>query len=426
MTHAEIKNELLTANAGSGKTFALTTRIIRLLLAGVEPDRIAALTFTRKSAGEFLDNLLQRISKAAKEPEKLRELADALEHPELSAADCRNLLAKIVQHFGSLGLGTIDSFFARMARHFPLETGLPEDFAIADSAALEAARERALASRFAKQSEDPTALKAMITQFRQITRREGERNVFKSMLSQISELHNDFTETPPHIRWGDGTAIWGEAGLPITNTIKMRPAIDGFREAIKSEHPDLPYPSWEKLDSELNELERLEKGAPWNKKVKEFVTKRLLFVPKNGCLQILPNKIYWVTLSPEVLKARHVLLKSILKIKFEELLERTKGLYEFMADYEAVYAKEVRGAGLVTFSDITELLARRASEASSPEDADLWRSRVAYRIDQKFDHWLLDEFQDTSRTQWEILRVFIEEVLMDNSQDRSFLQLARW
>lgn len=424
MTHAEIKNELLTANAGSGKTFALTTRIIRLLLAGVEPDRIAALTFTRKSAGEFLDNLLQRISKAAKEPEKLRELADALEHPELSAADCRNLLAKIVQHFGSLGLGTIDSFFARMARHFPLETGLPEDFAIADSAALEAARERALASRFAKQSEDPTALKAMITQFRQITRREGERNVFKSMLSQISELHNDFTETPPHIRWGDGTAIWGEAGLPITNTIKMRPAIDGFREAIKSEHPDLPYPSWEKLDSELNELERLEKGAPWNKKVKEFVTKRLLFVPKNGCLQILPNKIYWVTLSPEVLKARHVLLKSILKIKFEELLERTKGLYEFMADYEAVYAKEVRGAGLVTFSDITELLARRASEASSPEDADLWRSRVAYRIDQKFDHWLLDEFQDTSRTQWEILRVFIEEVLMDNSQDRSFFYVG--
>jgi ATP-dependent helicase/nuclease subunit A len=424
MKQPKIKNELLTANAGSGKTFALTTRIIRLLLAGVEPDRIAALTFTRKSAGEFLDNLLQRISKAAKEPEKLRELADTLEHPELCVADCRNLLAKIVQHFGTLGLSTIDSFFARMARHFPLETGLPEDFAIADSAALEAARERALASRFAKQSEEPLALKAMITQFRQITRRDGERNVFKSMLQQISELHNNYTETPPYIRWGDGSAIWGEAGLPFTNTIKMLPAIHGFREAIKKEQADLPTLAWEKLNSELNELERLENGAPWNATVKDFVNKRLLSVPKNGYLRILPKKIYWVKLSSEVLKARQILLKTILKIKFEELLERTKGLYEFMVDYETVYAKEVRGAGLVTFSDITELLARRASEASSEEDADLWRSRVAYRMDQKFDHWLLDEFQDTSRTQWKILKVFIEEVLMDDSGDRSFFYVG--
>jgi len=48
-------HEMLVANAGSGKTYALTTRIIRLLLAGVAMDQIAALTFTRKSAGEFLD-----------------------------------------------------------------------------------------------------------------------------------------------------------------------------------------------------------------------------------------------------------------------------------------------------------------------------------------------------------------------------------
>ena len=69
---------MLLANAGSGKTFALTTRIIRLLLAGVSMDRIAALTFTRKSAGEFLDELLVRLAEAAIDRKKLAALCNPL------------------------------------------------------------------------------------------------------------------------------------------------------------------------------------------------------------------------------------------------------------------------------------------------------------------------------------------------------------
>ena len=68
------KHEMLLANAGSGKTYALTTRILNLLLSGVCIDQIAALTFTRKSAGEFLDELLIRLAQASLSPEKLKEL----------------------------------------------------------------------------------------------------------------------------------------------------------------------------------------------------------------------------------------------------------------------------------------------------------------------------------------------------------------
>ena len=54
-------NLQILANAGSGKTHTLVTRIIRLLMMGVPPRRIIALTVTRKAAGEFLGKLLQRI-----------------------------------------------------------------------------------------------------------------------------------------------------------------------------------------------------------------------------------------------------------------------------------------------------------------------------------------------------------------------------
>ena len=82
------RHEMLVANAGSGKTYTLTTRIIRLLLAGVAVDRIAALTFTRKSAGEFLDELLERLADAALKPENLEELAQSTEQPDLTSEDC--------------------------------------------------------------------------------------------------------------------------------------------------------------------------------------------------------------------------------------------------------------------------------------------------------------------------------------------------
>jgi ATP-dependent exoDNAse (exonuclease V) beta subunit len=76
----------------------------------------------------------------------------------------------------------------------------------------------------------------------------------------------------------------------------------------------------------------------------------------------------------------------------------------------------------VTFGDVTDSLARK-SNPRTPE-GELWRNSVAYRTDQKFDHWLLDEFQDTSRPQWKILKTFIDEVVMDPEGQRSFFYVG--
>ena len=49
------RHVMILASAGSGKTYALTNRYVQLLAGGAEPERIVALTFTRKAAGEFFD-----------------------------------------------------------------------------------------------------------------------------------------------------------------------------------------------------------------------------------------------------------------------------------------------------------------------------------------------------------------------------------
>ena len=130
---------MLIANAGSGKTHALTTRVIRLLALGVEPRKIAALTFTRKAAGELLSTTFLRLAKSAIDSAALAELRENEGLEQLDARKCASLLAALAQQIGELGMGTIDSLFARIARAFPLECGLSDDFRIAPEAEIETA-----------------------------------------------------------------------------------------------------------------------------------------------------------------------------------------------------------------------------------------------------------------------------------------------
>ncbi len=62
-----LRNEMILASAGSGKTYRLTNRFIRLLALGVAPERILALTFTRKAAAEFLDEILRKLSRSSQD-----------------------------------------------------------------------------------------------------------------------------------------------------------------------------------------------------------------------------------------------------------------------------------------------------------------------------------------------------------------------
>ena len=171
-------NQRLIANAGSGKTHALTTRMIRLLAQGVEPRKIAALTFTRKSAGEFLSAVFVRLAEAALVTNKLQELQSKEGLAALDSSRCRAMLAQLAAQLGSLGMGTIDSLFARIARSFPLESGLAEDFAMAGEAEIQAARERTLSALFA--TESTASLSDFIDLLRRVNRAHGERDVFQN------------------------------------------------------------------------------------------------------------------------------------------------------------------------------------------------------------------------------------------------------
>ena len=124
---SRIGHVMILASAGSGKTYALTNRYVRLLASGAKPERIAALTFTRKAAGEFFDEILKKLAGAAGDEAVAKNLAAEIEVPALRAADFLQLLRGVTESMHRLNLGTLDSFFARVVRAFPLELGLAGD-----------------------------------------------------------------------------------------------------------------------------------------------------------------------------------------------------------------------------------------------------------------------------------------------------------
>ena len=56
-----IGHEAISASAGSGKTYQLANRYVRLLAGKAPPDRICALTFSRKAAGEMFEAIVGRL-----------------------------------------------------------------------------------------------------------------------------------------------------------------------------------------------------------------------------------------------------------------------------------------------------------------------------------------------------------------------------
>ena len=210
-----ISNMMLVANAGSGKTYQLTSRMVTLMALGVEPRKIAALTFTKKAAGEFLDAVFLRLAHAVLDPEKLKtlrkdtdieNLRKGTEIPDLDEARCRELLREFALQAGVLTMGTIDSLFARIARAFPLESGLPGEFSMIGDSELEQARMDSLASIF-RASVKSTGGSEFLDLVRKISRRQGEREVFRTLLRAVEGYHAKFLRRPELV-WGDSPSIW--------------------------------------------------------------------------------------------------------------------------------------------------------------------------------------------------------------------------
>ena len=411
----------MIANAGSGKTHKLTTRMVKLLILDVEPRKIAALTFTKKAAGEFLDAVFKRLAAAATDEDKLQKLREDTGIADINAGKCRNVLRRLVSQMGVLCMGTIDGLFARIARAFPLESGLAGSFTMMGISELQAARDDSLAAVFRDCSSNPAIFDEFLDLVRQQSRNQSERGIFSALLKSVESCHSKFIATPADVVWGDRKAIW-PAGSPVLSAGDCSTAAAALQSAIDATHPQLDAAAVEAWGLNLDQAAHASRDKAWPKELDKFVAEKLCkcSTDKETGSEYIPTgraNAARVYLNPEVSEARTDLLRALIKPEYESLLRRSTALHAMMRRFESAYDALTRSHGRLTFSDITDLLAARV-------DAPDWSSAVGYRLDARYDHWMLDEFQDTSRPQWHVLSSFIDEVVQDSGGARSFFYVG--
>ena len=388
----------LGANAGSGKTRVLTDRVARLLLNEVEPQHILCLTYTKAAASEMQNRLFKRLGawamlKDADLRASLAELGvtDAFTPEKLRMA--RTLFARAIETPGGLKIQTIHSFCASLLRRFPLEAGVSPQFTEIEDRAADLLRAE-IVDNMAEGRDAPlvTALARHYT---------GED--FSKLTNSIVGQREGFAQP---MTWEDALVLFGQPANLTEETIASSVFL-GSEQLILAE---MIPPMIEKggLDGKaaikLQTLDKMDISAlPVLEDV--FLTgagANNPFTAKIGAVPTKPTQKILSHLMPQIddLMAR---VESARDARLAlRAAQKTLVLHQFADAFLTRYALEKQKRGWLDFDD---LILKARNLLTNPAVA-AW---VLYRIDGGIDHILVDEAQDTSPRQWDVIERLADE-----------------
>jgi len=405
-------NTSVHASAGSGKTFLLISRLLRLLLSGVQPDAVLAITFTRKAAAEMQQRLLERLRNiSTMQDTQLKAALDEIGMPT-DTQTCQlasNLYEKLLKQPRQVNITTFHAFSQQILRRFSLEADIPAGFELLDkTGVLEIEAWDAL---FADATKNPDSIlaKSLETLFRHCNGLPSTKNALQSFLMHRSDWWA--------LAQGNEDIISSASNI-LQTQLEINP----------KESPDVNawFWHWHKDISELAELIGMHDTAT-NKKhkasilrilseqdftIESLLTIKAMIVNKgNG----LPKKLDSKTVIKSLGDANVERLLTIQNTlgptcsDFQDLLARHKSYEINIAWYQAGQAyldhfqTIKQQQRLLDFTD----LEWQACQLLNTSHHANW---IQYKLDQRIDHLLVDEFQDTNPTQWRLLLPLLEEL----------------
>jgi len=398
----------VSANAGSGKTFVLARRVVRLLFSGCDPSRILCLTFTNAAAGEMSNRVFAILGEWAVWPEEqlIKELHEMQGKPptRLQVARARTLFARALETPGGLKIQTVHAFCEALLHQFPLEANIPGNFSVMEDAVqktlVEQAR-RAVIVDAQTQNETPLA-----TAFRRVLE-FGTDHAFEKAVTQIiarrDELAGWLKEIGgPHKATLRAKRNFGFAGnetaeLLILSALKNCRLSQHELSVLHDAGKDKKEKSWDRrlsqrigsfleADNAVRKFEALcfiflsEKSEP--RKYSAFAT--------GGLKDLISD--FEARLEAEQTR----LLEARGRINTLRLIEETEPLLVIAQAIINRYSAAKRRRGLLDFDDLVSAAANLLRRSSA-------RQWVLYKLDLGIDHILLDEAQDTSPRQWQII-----------------------
>jgi ATP-dependent helicase/nuclease subunit A len=376
-------HELIRASAGSGKTFQLSGHFLRQLFLGHPPETILATTFTRKAAGEILQRVLLRLANAAQDAEECALLAEFMKPAAVTQDKARALLVEITAQLHRMRVCTLDSFFQQVARSLTLELGLPPGWNIIDEHADRELREQAIDAVLSQQvPKDAQRLMQMLAKGRS---KRSVRDLISDTVQQFHELYQ--LATPD---------AWQQIVVPGRLTRKE------MEHAQREVSAETPYNDTRAVKAIREDMERFSAGQ-WE----AFIQKGIAAKVFNG-----ETSYYRKELPGGLIEAYEQLLKHASAELLDSVARQNKATFSLIARFDREYSRLRAEHGWLGFGDVTRVLARANDTPSG--------SRINFRLDSALQHLLLDEFQDTSPDQWNVLRRLALAITQKDEQSSFF------
>jgi ATP-dependent helicase/nuclease subunit A len=385
------ENVVLEASAGTGKTSVLVWRFINLLKAGVEPGHILAITFTRKAAAEMRQRIIA----------ELKEAAARSEFDKARLQDIRGRLDEIA-------ISTIDAFCLSLLREFPLEADLDPGFEMADETEVPRLVDESLDRSmriFAGLARDEPDVALVLAQLGTARTREGLTTLLDRRLVAWSALDRFLVRGPSTMT---AELVCRRAATALQDALR---AVPGGLTRFLADGP-VNHPRYRFLMRSLDRLADLERsGDAQIRAVLDRVGAHFLTIDgtarKSGAIP--PYKADRDYPSAEAARRhRNALFQIaphvehvIAAFRRDLNVVLARGIRRMFAIALAQYRKALDDRSILDFSDVLQRaldLLRRMDEFS--------QSR--FRLESRYHHVLVDEFQDTSRAQWELVSLLVQ------------------
>jgi ATP-dependent helicase/nuclease subunit A len=398
----------VSANAGSGKTHVLVQRVIRLLLDGVAPEKILCITFTKAAAA----NMAERVFSTLGHWVTLDDTAldAAIIEAGIARSDARlrmsarKLFACALETPGGLKVQTIHALCTRLLQQFPFEANVPARFAVIDERDQTEMMERANLKVLLEAASNPdSAAGRALT----LAMASAADVTFKDVVREACLSRDHF------MAWTDAAGNVDAAAAQMSAALGVDPSDyveDVEREIVDGPH--LPRSRWKEVAS------LLETGNKTEADQAARFREALIF---SGSEQV--ERYLGVFLTDERSPRKTLLTKkfrdnqsAIAKLfDLEErrigiLIERrralvtrdrTRALLQIATAAASNYRREKLERGLLDYDDLIDKTLAMLERVSSG-----W---VHYKLDRGVDHVLIDEAQDTSPRQWDIVAYIISE-----------------
>ena len=387
------------------KTFLLVSRMLRLLLEGCEPSELLAITFTRKAAAEMRERLLSLLHKLALADTEevialLHQRGLSIEEAEKKIPYARNLYQRVLSSPFGLSIDTFHSWFARLLQIAPLSSGVPHAYALEDNSAelLNDAWVRFMHSLHQPQQSD---LRSALMTVYDIAGDATGKKLIDAFVARRAEwwVASEYHDPLEQLRQLCGDDAVHDARLSL-----WQDEVLCQRFLRLSSLLGLGTPAQKKNATAIETCITAKPDSA------QFETLYSLFLTKADEARALPrSQVLLNALSEEdqrwFAESWFTLANELISLKqrsFEPVvIKLNEAVFTVGAAVLEQYQEIKSDRRVLDFSDLESLTWKLLTD---PAHA----AYMQARLDARYRHILIDEFQDTNPLQWQIVRAWLQ------------------